>query len=86
MFCQGLKPEKIAKERSLTVGTIIGHLARFIPTGEITLSDLIPQEHQDAILKVIQTIGTGKGKTAIKNLCPPEVTYQEVEIMMSALT
>ena len=86
MFCQGLKPEKIAKERSLTVGTIIGHLARFIPTGEITLSDLIPQEHQDAILKVIQTIGTGESKTTIKSLCPPEVTYQEVEIMMSALT
>ena len=83
LFCQGLKPEEIAKERNLTIGTIIGHLARFIPTGEITLSNLIPQEHQDAILKVIQTIGTGEGKTAIKNLCPPEVTYQEVEIMLS---
>ena len=83
MFRQGLKPEEIAKERNLTVGTIIGHLARFIPTGEVTLSDLIPQEHQDAILKVIQTIGTGESKTAIKNLCPPEVTYQEVEIMLS---
>ena len=83
MFRQGLKPEEIARERNLTVGTIIGHLARFIPTGEITLSDLIPQEHQDAILKVIQTIGTGESKTAIKNLCPPEVTYQEVEIMLS---
>ena len=83
MFRMGLKPDEIAKERNLTVGTIIGHLARFIPTGEITLSDLIPQEHQDAILKVIQTIGTGESKTAIKNLCPPEVTYQEVEIMLS---
>ena len=83
MFRMGLKPDEIAKERNLTVGTIIGHLARFIPTGEITLSDLIPQEHQEAILKVIQTIGTGESKTAIKNLCPPEVTYQEVEIMLS---
>ena len=86
MFRQGLKPEEIAKERNLTVGTIIGHLARFIPTGEITLSDLIPPEHQEAILKVIQTIGTGEGKTAIKNLCPPEVTYQEVEIMLSNIS
>jgi hypothetical protein len=86
MFRQGLKPEEIALERNLTVGTIIGHLARFIPTGEITLSDLIPQEHQDAILKVIQTIGTGESKTAIKNLCPPEVTYQEVEIMLSDIS
>jgi hypothetical protein len=86
MFRQGLKPEEIARERNLTVGTIVGHLARFIPTGEITLSNLIPQEHQDAILKVIQTIGTGESKTAIKNLCPPEVTYQEVEIMLSNIS
>lgn len=83
LFRQGMKPEEIARERNLTVGTIIGHLVRFIPSGEVTLSDLIPPEHQEAILKVIQTIGTGEGKTAIKNLCPPEVTYQEVEIMMS---
>ena len=83
LFRQGMNPEEIARERNLTVGTIIGHLVRFIPSGEVTLSDLIPPEHQEAILKVIQTIGTGEGKTAIKNLCPPEVTYQEVEIMMS---
>ena len=65
MYRQGMTPELIAKERGLTVGTIIGHLARFIPTGEVTLSELVPSEHQQAILKVIQTIGTSEGKTAI---------------------
>ena len=85
MYCRGLKPEDIAKERGLAVSTIIGHLARFIPTGEVTLSDLVPPAHQNAILKVIQTIGTADGKTAIKNLCPPEVTYQEIELVLSVL-
>lgn len=82
LYKQGLKPDEIAKFRNLTVGTIIGHLARFLPTGEISLSELVPPEHQDAILKVIQTIGKGESKTTIKNLCPPEVTYQEIELVL----
>ena len=84
LYKQGLKPDEIAKNRGFTIGTIIGHLARFLPTGEISLSELVPPEHQDAILKVIQTIGKGETKTAIKSLCPPEVTYQEIELVLEA--
>ena len=84
LYMQGLKPDEIAQNRSLTVGTIINHLSRFIPTGQITLSELVPPEHQDAILKVIQTIGKGETKSAIKSLCPPEVTYQEIELVVDA--
>ena len=84
LYKQGMNPDEIAQNRGLTVATIIGHLARFIPTGEITLSELVPPEHQDAILKVIQTIGKGESKTAIKSLCPPEVTYQEIELVLEA--
>ena len=85
LYKQGLKPDEIAKFRNFTISTIIGHLARFLPTGEVTLSELVPPAHQDAILKVIQTIGKGETKTAIKNLCPPEVTYQEIELMLDSL-
>lgn len=85
LYKQGQKPDEIAKTRSLTLSTIIGHLARFIPSGEITLSELVPQDHQSAILKVIQMIGTGEGKTAIKNLCPPDITYQEIDLMLETM-
>ena len=85
MFQQGLSPDEIAKERELTVGTIISHLARFIPSGEVKLSDLVPQDHQSAILNVIQRIGTSEGKLAIKSLCPPEVSYQEIDLMLSSM-
>ena len=84
LYKEGMKPDEIAKFRNFTVATIIGHLARFLPTGEVTLSELVPPAHQDAILKVIQTIGKGESKTAIKSLCPPEVTYQEIELMLDA--
>lgn len=83
MYKQGLRPEEIAKERHLTLGTIIGHLARFIPTGEVLLSELVSPEHQKTILEVIQKVGTDEGKTAIKNLCPPDITYQEIELIIS---
>ncbi len=86
LYNQGLKPDEIAKNRSLAIGTIIGHLARFIPTGEVSLSELVPPAHQEAILKVIQTIGKGETKTAIKSLCPPEVTYQEIELVLGNLS
>ena len=84
LYKQGMKPDEIAQNRGRTVATIIDHLARFLPTGEITLSELVPPAHQEAILKVIQTIGKGETKTAIKSLCPPEVTYQEIELMLNA--
>ena len=85
LYKQGKKPDEIAKERLLTIGTIIGHLARYIPTGEVSLSELVPSAHQEAILKVIQMIGTGEGKTAIKSLCQPEVTYQEIDLVLSTM-
>lgn len=85
LYKQGLSPDEIAKERELTIGTIIGHLARFIPTGEVMLSELVSPEKLDAINKVIQRIGTNEGKTAIKSLCPPEVSYQEIELVLNAI-
>ena len=85
LYKQGKKPDEIAKERELTIGTIISHLARFIPTGEVTLSELVPPAHQDAILKVFRMVGLSEGKSAIKSLCPPEVTYQEIELVLSTM-
>jgi hypothetical protein len=82
LYCMGKKPEEIAQERNLTIGTIYGHLARFVESGDLSLSEIIPQERQDAIMKVIRRIGKEEGRTAIKNLCPPDVTYAEIELVL----
>ena len=42
-----------AKARDLAVSTIEGHLVRFIPTGEISLDELVPSEKVDAIRKAL---------------------------------
>ena len=85
LYDQGLTPEAIAQERGLTLGTIMGHLSRFVSTGEISLSDILSKEHHEAILKAVRLIGPDDGRTAIKNLCPPEVTYAEIELVLSTM-
>ena len=78
-------PEEIARERSLTLGTIFGHLARYIKSGEVNIDDLVPPEHQKIIASVISKTGSAEGTTPIKNLCPPDVTYDEIRLMLSRL-
>ena len=83
LYQEGKTPGQIAAERSLTVGTVLGHLARYLPTGEVQLDDLVSPEHQQAIKKIIAIVGTSETTTAIKALCPPDVTYEEIRLILS---
>lgn len=82
LYRQGMKPDLIAHERGLSQATIIGHLARYLATGEVELSDLVPTEHQQAIERAIRRVGTEQGSTAIKVLCPPDVSYDEIRLIL----
>ena len=82
LYQQGKTPELIARERNLTIGTIYSHLARYITSGQIALDDLIPQDHQQAILRAIHMAGNDANTTAIKTLCPPDITYEEVRLIL----
>ena len=82
LYQRGMSPEEIAKERGFAIGTIYGHLARFVNSGEIQLPDILSAEHYDAIQKAISMVGTNEGRTAIKNVCPSEVTYDEINLVL----
>lgn len=82
-YQKGMKPDLIAHERKLTLGTIIGHLVRYVDTGAVDFNDLVSQEHQQAIERAIQKAGTDNGSTAIKRLCPPDVTFDEIRLILS---
>ena len=77
----GMKPDLIAHERSLTLGTILGHLVRYLASGTVSFSDLVPPEHQQAIEQATRKANTTNA-TAIKELCPPDVTYDEIRLVM----
>ena len=85
LYSQGLKPDAIAHERGLTLGTIVSHLVRYVETGKVDFDDLVSPEHQQAIAKVVSKIGTADGYTVIKNLCPPDITYDEIRLMIKRL-
>jgi ribosomal protein S3AE len=45
----------------------------------------VPADHQQAIQRVISKIGVTEGSTAIKNLCPPDITYDEIRLVMQRM-
>ena len=54
LFRQGLSPDKIARERNLKPETIFRHLASFVPSGEITITELVPEEKYRHILDILR--------------------------------
>ena len=83
LYRQGMTPQQIAAQRGLTPGTIFSHLVRFVDAGHVKLDDLIPPERQKAIMRVIRMVGTDQGTTAIKSLCPADVTYDEIRLILN---
>ena len=85
LYRQGMKPEAIARQRALTPDTILNHLARYVDTGEVPFSDLVSPEHQQAIGRIVRMVGTADGVTPIKALCPPDVTFAEIRLVMARM-
>ncbi len=84
-YQQGMKPDLIAKERGLTIGTVIGHLARYLASGEVSFEDLVPLEHQQTIERIARNMGSDKSATVIKNLCPHDITFDEIRLVLSRM-
>ena len=82
LFRQGMAPDLIAHERRLTVGTVMGHLARYVASGELSLSDLIAPERVAVIRRAAEAVQESGGAKRIKDLCPPDITYHEIRLVM----
>ena len=49
LYQEGLSVSDIARKRELGEATVFDHLLSFVPTGEVELQDLIPEEHIKAV-------------------------------------
>ncbi|MGZ3931741.1 MAG: helix-turn-helix domain-containing protein, partial [Bacteroidia bacterium] len=56
MYKDGKTIEEIAAERSLTVGTVEGHLAQYIAKGELSAANLVDPKTSAAILEVVKEL------------------------------
>jgi hypothetical protein len=55
LYREGKSLNEIAKLRNLAVGTIEGHLASLVFTGDVDVSELVNEEKKNAILKAIDS-------------------------------
>ena len=83
LFLQGKSVADIAVERNLTAGTITQHLARYVASGDIALDRLLPREKQRAIALAVAKCAPNTNSTAIKQLCPLDVTYDDIRLYLT---
>ena len=84
MYGKGMAIEQIAKERGLTTGTIMSHLAKYVKTGKLSADKIIPAEHVRAIRHALSTVEEHAAVDDIMKLCPKDVSKGEVYFMLNA--
>jgi len=83
LFKEGKTVAEIAKERNMTAGTIEGHLATFVATGEIDINKMVSEEKQLLIKEAAKIHGRSSIKILKDNL-PEEIGYSEIRMVMAA--
>jgi hypothetical protein len=79
LYQAGRSIEEIANEREFVPGTIIGHLCKYIETGEVKADDLISADKLKTLLKAV-------GKTQVPSLSKIKATlgneydYQDIKV------
>ncbi|KAK4875425.1 hypothetical protein RN001_011847 [Aquatica leii] len=86
MYKSGLTVQEIANKRGVIPETVLSHLIDAIKIGyPIKMIDLnVTDDMREVILAAMQntTNETGKGfLTAIKNACPPEITFNAIKVV-----
>ncbi|MGY0425343.1 MAG: helix-turn-helix domain-containing protein [Polaribacter sp.] len=84
LFKSGLSIKEIAKERSLTAGTIENHLASYIPSGDIDILELVPIKKYKEIVKAVENTEF-KNLTELKEKVDKNFTYTELRMVLVSL-
>lgn len=83
MFSEGKTIADIAKERSLTVNTIEGHLSKYIANGSIDITKIIPQQKVDIMIKALQGFEKGTSMTPVKETLGNDYSYGELRMVQA---
>ena len=85
MYREGMPVKKIAEERGFRESTIYGHLAYYVAQGLLPMNDFVNGDKLQAIKTAIAKVGRDNGLGAIKNECPPDVSYGEIRIVLGVV-
>lgn len=84
LFKSGLSIKEIAKERSLTKGTVESHLASFIPSGEVDILELVALKKYKKIVKAIEETEF-KNLTELKEKVDKSFTFMELRMVLLSM-
>jgi ATP-dependent DNA helicase RecQ len=85
MYNAGLSAADIARERNITIGTVIRHLTELIEAGEtIDIERLVAPERQKIILDALQQVGDEMLKP-VKEFLGEEYSYEEIRLVRAIM-
>ena len=82
LFRKGKPVDEIAQLRSLSSGTVHGHLASFILTGEISVNELVSENKIKTILEALDSTESS-GATPVKEKLGNEYSYGEIRAVIN---
>ena len=85
LYKEGKNIEAIAKERDMAVTTIEGHLASFIPSGEIAIADFLKENELAEIKKVMNELTTTQ-LGPLKSALGDRFSFGQLRIAMAFLS
>jgi len=83
MFQSGMEIAEIARERGVTKSTIETHLVRFIPSGEIALTDLVDEDKIEPIKRAIEKFKDIGAISPIKEHLGENYSYGEIRAVLA---
>ena len=83
LYKQGKKIEEIAFIRSMTAGTIEGHLAYFVTKGELKATEFVAEEKIKQIIAISKSLNTFQSG-AIKQALSDDFSYGEIKMALAA--
>lgn len=84
LYKAGIPIAEIAARRNLAVTTVEGHLASFIPTGEIDLKELVPEEKIDIIRTTFSALGNTT-LNALKAKLGDNYSFGEIRAVLASI-
>lgn len=82
LYKDGKSLEEIAMVRGLTPQTIEGHLAKFVETGELSVTDFLPEKDLEAILQKADELDTHQ-LTPLKDAFQGAYEYPQLKMAMA---
>ena len=83
LFKQGKPVNEIAALRNLSTGTIEGHLAHFVFTGQVDVIEIVPKQKIQPIINAVEKNGNLIETGPVKQLLGETYSYGEIKAVIS---